>query len=392
MTDVFISYSRKDKAFVQHLHKALEAEQREAWVDWESIPLTADWWAEIQEGIEAADAFVFVISPDSAESEVCRREIDHAAQHNKRLIPIVYREAVGVPEVLGHLNWIFFREADDFAAAFKNLLAVMDTDLEWVKKHTRLTRRAVEWDKQERNESYLLRGDDLAQAESQLSQPDRRPALTQLQQEYIVASQQQQAADLMRELEQAKALAETEKRRLTEQAHYNEKLRKRLIAIIVGLALTILLGVLSIYSYFRQQALVRSAEEVVDVIVTFADASTNDDVCWAGALNGLPPELVLPACKKAIELQPDVAFYYEGRGLIHSMMMKDTEAIADFKTAIEVARQTQHGEDRIPMWQDWLSQIEQHRQPFDEHMMQQLREDWQNEKEAHRKAEDAVTH
>jgi hypothetical protein len=33
MADVFISYSRKDKAFVQTLHEALGAREREPWID-----------------------------------------------------------------------------------------------------------------------------------------------------------------------------------------------------------------------------------------------------------------------------------------------------------------------------------------------------------------------
>ena len=33
MADVFISYSRKDKAFVQRLDEALQQHEREAWVD-----------------------------------------------------------------------------------------------------------------------------------------------------------------------------------------------------------------------------------------------------------------------------------------------------------------------------------------------------------------------
>jgi hypothetical protein len=54
MADVFISYSRKDKDFVKALHAALVQQNRETWVDWEDIPLTADWWQEIQSGIETA--------------------------------------------------------------------------------------------------------------------------------------------------------------------------------------------------------------------------------------------------------------------------------------------------------------------------------------------------
>ena len=75
MTDVFISYSRKDKAFVQVLNQALEESQYDTWVDWEDIPLTADWWEEIKSGIEAADTFLFVISPGSITSKVCGQEI-----------------------------------------------------------------------------------------------------------------------------------------------------------------------------------------------------------------------------------------------------------------------------------------------------------------------------
>lgn len=33
MFDIFISYSRKDRAFASRLHEALKARQREAWVD-----------------------------------------------------------------------------------------------------------------------------------------------------------------------------------------------------------------------------------------------------------------------------------------------------------------------------------------------------------------------
>lgn len=71
VNDIFISYSRRDKEFVARLHAALAALGRDAWIDWEDIPLTAEWEAEIYAGIEGADAFVFVLSPDSIRSEIC---------------------------------------------------------------------------------------------------------------------------------------------------------------------------------------------------------------------------------------------------------------------------------------------------------------------------------
>src|SRR3990172_8360787 len=94
MTDVFISYSRKDSDFVRRLHDKLAQLGRDVWVDWEDIPLTVDWMHEIQAGIEAANTFAFVISPESVRSDICHEEIDYASTHNKRLVPILYREVV----------------------------------------------------------------------------------------------------------------------------------------------------------------------------------------------------------------------------------------------------------------------------------------------------------
>ena len=85
--EVFISYSRKDKEFVRRLYEALKRRDREAWVDWEDIRPTEEWLQAIYNAIEGADTFIFVLTPDSVASKSCRREIAHAAAHNKRMVP-----------------------------------------------------------------------------------------------------------------------------------------------------------------------------------------------------------------------------------------------------------------------------------------------------------------
>jgi len=107
VADVFISYAREDRACVKRLFDALEADGRDAWVDWEDIPPTADWLEEVYAAIEAADTFVFVISLDSVTSEVCNLEIAHAIKHNKRLVPIIRREVdeAGAFRALTGCNW-----------------------------------------------------------------------------------------------------------------------------------------------------------------------------------------------------------------------------------------------------------------------------------------------
>ncbi len=191
MTDVFISYSRKDKEFVLRLHDALQERGRNAWVDWEGIPPSAEWMKEINSAIEAADTFVFVITPNSIASPICTEEVAHAIRNNKRLVPVVRDDPdpAEVPKSLSDLNWIFARDTDDFDVAIKTLMGSIDTDLDWVRAHTRLLTRAIEWDSNRRDYSFALQGSDLQRAEEYLTAQERKePALLPLQVEYILAS------------------------------------------------------------------------------------------------------------------------------------------------------------------------------------------------------------
>src|SRR5262245_59076894 len=92
VSDVFISYSRTDQSFVRHLVAALQAAGRNVWVDWNDILPSAKWHEEINAAIDDADAFVFVISPDSLSSQTCSLELAHALDARKRIIPLLHRE------------------------------------------------------------------------------------------------------------------------------------------------------------------------------------------------------------------------------------------------------------------------------------------------------------
>ncbi|HEX2622998.1 MAG TPA: TIR domain-containing protein, partial [Phototrophicaceae bacterium] len=195
MTDVMISYSRKDVEFVRKLHGELLAQGRNIWVDWEDIPKTADWWSEIRDGIEKADNFVFVISPDSVDSEVCGWEINHAVELKKRLIPVLRKDVTDpaikpkMHQSLNAHNWIFARDQDDFTNVVQQVASAMDTDLEYVKHHTRLLVRAREWDKAARDPSFLLRGSDLTDAEAWITHSlGKLPEPDSIHRQYITSS------------------------------------------------------------------------------------------------------------------------------------------------------------------------------------------------------------
>lgn len=197
MTQVFISYSRADKDFVRQLQSALNEVNRAAWVDWKDIPLTAEWRKEIYAGIEAADDFVFVISPESVASASCLDEVAYAAKNNKRLIPILRRPVVSseLPEYLSKINFIYFREEDGFQSTFRELLDALDTDLEWKKEHTRFLVRSRQWEDKKRDNSLCLRGTDLTEAEEWVAaSTNKQPEPTSLQRSFILASRRAQSS------------------------------------------------------------------------------------------------------------------------------------------------------------------------------------------------------
>ena len=177
MSDVFISYSRKDGDFAKKLTEKLAEIGHEIWIDWHDIPLTANWWKEITEGIENANTFVFIISPDSVSSPICNFEVAHALYYGKRIIPILYRDVdehkafskliskklheteqeildkrdlIQVARdswgVLARHNWVFFNNDEPFEVTFNKLLDIMATDLEhtlYVKLEIRLCRKSL---------------------------------------------------------------------------------------------------------------------------------------------------------------------------------------------------------------------------------------------------------
>ena len=169
MTDVFISYAREDRKFVQRLHDALANAGRQSWVDWEGIPASAKWMAEVRAAIDEADCFCFVVSPDSVESPVCREEAAHAAASNKRILPLLHRPVDDglVPETVAAHNWIAFDDQGAFDEAFATLVKALETDPEHLRTHTRLLVKAKEWDGS-KDRAKLLRGSDLTMAEAWL--------------------------------------------------------------------------------------------------------------------------------------------------------------------------------------------------------------------------------
>jgi CHASE2 domain-containing sensor protein len=190
--DVFISYSLTDSDFARKLNNTLQIQNKTTWFDQESIASGTDFAQEINKGIENANNFLFIISPDSINSPDCKAEVEYAMSLHKRIVTVLYRE-INTGELfpdLTKVQWIdFCQHGADFLTKFGELTRTLDADPDYVRSHTRLFLKAKEWDDAKRDDSFLLRGKDLVASEEWLKQSiDKQPTPTNLQLEYLAAS------------------------------------------------------------------------------------------------------------------------------------------------------------------------------------------------------------
>ena len=211
----FISYSRDDIGFADQLVAALESFGFDPLIDRQSIPGGEDWKAQLRHMIVEADSIVFVLSPRSAVSKLCEWEVEEADQLNKRLIPIVCAPlaSVSVPPRLAHLNYIYFYpepkvSGSGFGAGLAHLVTALNTDLDWIRDHTRLGALSERWQTRKKDAALLLRGDELEEAERWLARKSpSAPEPTELLRAFLAESRRAETARLDRERQQLADIA-----------------------------------------------------------------------------------------------------------------------------------------------------------------------------------------
>jgi predicted heme/steroid binding protein len=222
--NVFISYSRDDLGFADQLDASLQLGGFETTIDRRGISGGEDWKARLGALIRDADTVVFVLSPSSALSSICAWEVEEAVRLGKRIIPTLCRALEGVkpPQELTNLDYIYFYAEPSlpgtgFGAGLRRLASALDTDLYWLREHTRYLRLAKEWEEVGKSpDRRLLSAPDIALAKAWAeSRPTKAPVLTALQLDFIEASEaedeRQKSAEARRVRQLESALAERQK-------------------------------------------------------------------------------------------------------------------------------------------------------------------------------------
>ena len=226
---------------------ALETCEFECVIDRQDIPAGEDWRKRLGDLIVEADAVVFVLSRAAARSSTCIWEVDESVRLGKRILPVIGKPLGGasLPPRLQDLQHIFFYQEpaeprSGWGNGLKRLVEALNTDIEWLRKHTRYLQRATEWDLHGRPTAYgLLYGDDIAEAKTWLAQRPRNapntPEPTTLPLEFIRTSELEAEARLSAERQRQKKLTAVLGNAIDiivkVQRHFDDNMRRVVVAL-----------------------------------------------------------------------------------------------------------------------------------------------------------------
>jgi hypothetical protein len=140
------------------------------------------------------------------------------------------------------------------------LTRALNTDLDWLREHTRLLQRATEWEAGDRPENRLLSGGDIATAKAWAARwPKDEPEPTPLHLDFIRTSEEAEASR-----------HNAERRRCERPAQASEA---RVFPPPVGTE--------SVKSPGRSRTLLITARSISARVRLISLSAVNPDICWA---------------------------------------------------------------------------------------------------------------
>ena len=179
MTEVFLSYASEDRLIMQKLSATLRRAALTIWTNKTDIRTGSEFQAEINKGIEQADNFVYLLSPNSLQSEYCQQELNYAVANQKRIITLLVTETdlQQIPEQLRSLQFIDLTKYENtpkYTNAINKFLKELYQDAAYYKQQKNFLVQALKWRRQNCNPSILLRGHNLQQAQAWLAVAQQR--------------------------------------------------------------------------------------------------------------------------------------------------------------------------------------------------------------------------
>ncbi len=119
----FVSYARKDQAFVEQLAIDLKRRSVDVWLDIHNIDPGLSWSRQIGRALDMCSAMILVLSPDALASENVDDEWNYHLDNKKRIVPLLHREC-RVPFRLHKLQFIDFIH-EPYETALQELVSTL---------------------------------------------------------------------------------------------------------------------------------------------------------------------------------------------------------------------------------------------------------------------------
>jgi len=138
MSQVFISYSRVDTAFVDVFIRRLQRAFPDLKIWYDQVPHGliggGNWWNDILNAVAASDVFIYILSNESVNSLYCQAEFTEARRLQKSIITIQARDHTELTKELDDIQYINMKDGVDSPEAFPNLVAAINLRLKEAEK------------------------------------------------------------------------------------------------------------------------------------------------------------------------------------------------------------------------------------------------------------------
>lgn len=126
MNKLFISYARKDEPFARQLATLLSESGADIWLDVEDIPGGMKWSSAIQQGLDAAEGMILILSSSSLGSRNVEDEWQYYLDKNKPIFPVLI-EKVELPYQINRVQWVDFSNPQaHFLESYRKLLTALN--------------------------------------------------------------------------------------------------------------------------------------------------------------------------------------------------------------------------------------------------------------------------
>lgn len=202
-TELFICFSISDADFVRRLNENLQISGKITWIDQQIETQDKEQEEKLFKEIDSSIYFIFIISPESVNSDFCNKQFDYAKANNKRIIGIECTSILKseLPEKFTNEVIIDFTSSE-FPSNYITLVKELDTDLDYLKANSRWAFNANQWVMKNKTNDLLLRGTELNEAKIWLDNSlaeKKMPAPSAIQIEFINKSEEFFNASLAKE-------------------------------------------------------------------------------------------------------------------------------------------------------------------------------------------------